>query len=158
MSLLSIYPSTYLLIYLCAVFIYLEARPSIGLSSYMCLFSAFGSTYLFVRIPFSHLLLFFIPISLSLVLLNQLLDPTEYPYFNPTKINRIKNRVCISRHRTLQSEVQLRCSGTSAAVSVLRSIHVHAVISRASRRNEFRCDASLWFYCFSKISINGCLL
>ena len=36
----------------------------------------------------------------------------------------------------------------SAAVWVLRSVHVHAVISRASRRNEFRCDASLWFYCF----------
>lgn len=138
------------------LFTWTLVRPSVYLP--MCRFSAFGSTYLFVRIPFSHLMLFFIPISLSLVLLNQLLDPTEYPYFNPTKINRIKNRVCISRHRTLQSEVQLRCSGTSAAVSVLRSIHVHAVISRASRRNEFRCDASLWFYCFSKISINGCLL
>ena len=36
--------------------------------------------------------------------------------------------MCISKHRTLQSEVQLRCSGTTATVSVSRNVHVHAAI------------------------------
>ena len=91
-----VHPSVYFLMWLMCLFLCL----SVCSSAFMCLSFCFSS---------------------SLVLL-QILDPTPHRQLKPMKIEEpfgcVCVCVCVSGHRALQSEVPLRFSGTTAAVSV----------------------------------------